>query len=71
MQVLDEKPPKKIKRGKDIKFAERTLFHKVARVVYRINRGFYVAFMFYFIPFYILVFDFYLAVLKQSGKKES
>jgi hypothetical protein len=41
------------KRGINIKMADRSLFHKVARVVYRVLRVIYVSVIFYLIPFVV------------------
>ena len=38
-------------RGKDISFASRTCFHKVARCVYKSLRTIYVSCIYYFVPF--------------------
>ena len=47
--------PKCVKAGDDIKFSERTLFHKVARILYKVLRAFYVSVIFYFIPFSVML----------------
>ena len=47
-------PPKMVTRGRDIKFAERSLFHKIGRVIYKFLRAFYVSVIFYFIPFSVI-----------------
>jgi hypothetical protein len=47
-------PEAKIK-GRDIAFSERTCFHKIARIVYKIFRLFYIAVLFYWIPFFTMV----------------
>ena len=46
--------PKCVKSGKDIKFSERTLFHKGARILYKVLRSFYVSVIFYFVPFSVM-----------------
>ena len=38
-------------KGSDIKFSERSCFHKLARVIYRTFRLGYVSIVFYFVPF--------------------
>ena len=47
-------PPESTHKGSEIKFSDRTLFHKIARVFYRILRAFYVGVVFYFIPFSVM-----------------
>ena len=51
-------PPKASKKGKDIVFAERPLFHKFGRLFYKALRMFYVGVIFYFVPFSVLVVQF-------------
>ena len=51
-------PPKHLHKGKDIKFSERPLFHKFARVLYRFLRVFFVGVIFYFIPFSVHIIQF-------------
>mgnify|MGYP001080640693 FL=1 len=46
--------PKALVNGKDIKFKERSTFHKFARVFYKLLRIFYVGNIFYFIPFSVM-----------------
>lgn len=46
--------PKADRRGVDINFSERTCFHKMARILYKILRAFYVSCIFYFVPYAIL-----------------
>ena len=53
-ELLHHKP--KIRRhGRNIKFMERPYFHRVARVIYKIVRCFYVSVIFYFIPYTIFL----------------
>lgn len=47
-------PPRGDHKGKDIQFSERTCFHKIARVIYKITRCFYVGVVFYFVPFAVM-----------------
>ena len=51
LKGLEEFYPKFEKRGADIVFSERSGFHMVARVVYKVTRLIYVSCIFYFIPF--------------------
>ena len=47
-------PPKTMVCGVDIQFSKRTMFHKIARIIYKILRCFYVGVIFYFVPFSVL-----------------
>ena len=47
-------------KGSKIKFMERSLFHKIARIIYKFIRSIYVSVIFYFVPFYILLGEFIL-----------
>ena len=51
LKQLLHHPAKVFKRGNEIDFWERTSFHKVARVLYKILRCFYVSVIYYFIPY--------------------
>ena len=46
--------PKLETKGRDIKFRDRTLFHKLGRILYKILRSIYVSLVFYFVPFAVL-----------------
>jgi hypothetical protein len=46
--------PKNERRGRDIKFSERSLFHKLARMFYKVLRCVYVGFIFYYVPFIVI-----------------
>jgi hypothetical protein len=48
-------PPKHTNKGKEIKFKERPLFHKFARIFYMALRTVFVGIIFYFIPYSVLV----------------
>jgi len=52
--VKPENRPEANIRGEDIKFWERSCFHKVARVIYKFFRAIYVGVIFYFIPFSVM-----------------
>ena len=43
----------RINSGKDIKFTDRTFYHKVARIIYKVFRSIYVGAMFYMSPFFV------------------
>ena len=49
--------PTRVNRGKDIPFSSRSCFHKMARVVYKVTRSFYVSVVFYFVPFFVIVLN--------------
>lgn len=46
------------KKGSDMKFGERSCFHKLARMVYKLTRCLYVGVVFYFVPFTTLFMQF-------------
>lgn len=54
LEKVMDKPVRIIHRGVDIKFSERTMFNKVARVIYKLLRGIYVGIIFYFAPFLVV-----------------
>jgi hypothetical protein len=62
--VFEHKPVANVK-GKDISFKNRTLFHKLARVVYLMIRSLYVTFIFYLNPLVILFFLNFLPLKKH------
>ena len=55
-------PVKIDKRGVDIKMEDRSLFHKVARIVYRTLRVIYVSIIFYLVPFVVFFIQYIWAV---------
>jgi hypothetical protein len=61
MEVVKELYPKQEIKGKDINFFERSYFHMIARLVYKLVRAIYVSAIFYFIPFasFMIHFMFY------------
>lgn len=54
LRVVMEESPKLLQRETKIKFSDRTLFHKVARLIYKGFRALYVAALFYFAPFIVV-----------------
>ena len=46
--------------GTDIEFSERRCFHKGARIVYKIVRGFYISVIFSLVPFSSVLVPFFL-----------
>jgi hypothetical protein len=46
--------PKREKSIKDIVWKDRSCFHKVARILYKIIRCVYVSLIFYFVPFLVV-----------------
>ena len=48
-----EFPVQRKNRGRDIKFMERTTFHKCARILYKVFRSLYVSVLFYMSPFLV------------------
>ena len=59
IKVILEDSPKNIHKGKDIIFGDRSLFHKAARVIYICMRAFYVSVIYYFLPFGIVLFQWF------------
>mmetsp|Transcript_12164 Transcript_12164/g.20502 ORF Transcript_12164/g.20502 Transcript_12164/m.20502 type:complete len:120 (-) Transcript_12164:22-381(-) len=57
--------PKIKNRGRDISFSQRTLFHKFARLVYKVLRAFYCSVIFYFVPFFVWFINFAFANLAE------
>ena len=51
LKEILESPPKIVNSGKNIKFSERSFFHMFARVLYKIVRLFYIAVIFYYMPY--------------------
>lgn len=46
------------KRGSDQSFGQRSCFHKLARIVYKLTRCLYVGVVFYFVPYATLFMQF-------------
>ena len=65
-QVLHH-PPTRVNDGKDIVFANRTFFHKVARIVYVIIRTLYVGVIFYFVPYATLYWQWFTPLAGENG----
>jgi hypothetical protein len=53
-------PPKITNFNRDIVFADRSCFHKFARVFFKIFRAFYVGVIYYYIPFVIIFTQWFL-----------
>ena len=51
--------PTAVNKGKDINFSERSCYHKTARVLYRFFRFVYIAFVYYYLPYSIILFQWY------------
>jgi len=60
LKKVMEKPPKIDKRGRDIQFMKRSFFHKVARVIYKAFRAYYVSVIFYFMPFSVIYLQWFM-----------
>ena len=60
--------PKVQNRGKDMHFGDRSTFHKVARIIYKVNRSLYVSIVFYFVPFFVLFLNLYLAKYEDHAE---
>lgn len=68
LKKVMEKAPKIKKRGRDIPFMGRTLFHKVARVIYKAFRAYYVSVIFYFMPFSVIFLQWFLDPESYNAK---
>ena len=55
---MHHQAPKITRKGKDIKFSERTFANKVARILYKIIRTFFVGVIYYFVPFTVFFIQF-------------
>ena len=54
LRTVVHHPPKYDKEIKKT-FSERSLFHQVARVIYKIFRAFYISCIYYFVPYYLII----------------
>jgi hypothetical protein len=54
LKAIMHHPPELVVKGADIKFMQRSLFHKVARMIYKTIRCLYVSCVFYFVPFAVI-----------------
>ena len=59
--------PHRVHRGRDIQFSDRSLFHKLARIIYKMLRAFYVSVIFYYVPFWVLFVNF-TATMSDDGE---
>lgn len=58
-RIVDkETGEERYKRGSDLSFGERSCFHKLARMLYKLTRCLYVGLVFYFVPFTTLFMQF-------------
>lgn len=55
LKAVMHHPPVGDHRAGDIKFSERSCFHKLARILYKMLRTFYVGVIFYYIPFMVML----------------
>jgi len=60
-QILHH-PPKISNHNRDLKFAERSVFHKFARIFFKAFRALYVGVIFYFVPFTVIYSQWMLKV---------
>jgi len=66
LKVIMHHAPKLETKGSDIRFMERSLFHKLARMIYKFIRCLYVSVVFYFVPFAVLYLQ-WIMVPDHSG----
>lgn len=57
LKVIMHDLPVVEKRGRDIKMSDRSCYHKVARVIYRMYRAVYVSAIYYFIPYAVIFYQ--------------
>lgn len=68
LKEVFKQPVMRKNRGVEINFSDRRCFHKVARIIYKCLRAFYVSIVFYLVPFssvlvpYFVGFPFYRTV---------
>ena len=67
LEEVFHKHPKIVQKGRDIKFSERSLFHKLARLLYKLTRCIYSSLVFYYAPFMVY---FVLTFLSIAGGGE-
>ena len=60
-EVMHMRPTLKHK-GVDIKFSDRSIFHQLARVAYKLMRSLYISTIFYFVPLITLLNNFKFAI---------
>ena len=53
-------PVKREHKGRSIAFLSRTCFHKLGRILYKINRSLYVSVVFYFFPFLVIFLSYFI-----------
>jgi hypothetical protein len=56
--------PKIVNKGADIRFINRTSFHKFARIIYVFIRFFFVMIIFYLMPFMIIYLQWIIKSIK-------
>lgn len=66
-EITTENGEKRRRKGSDNIFSERSCFHKVARITYKMIRMFYVGLIFYFIPFSTLFMQYIYADTAPHG----
>jgi len=59
-----KQPPKVVNRNRNLVFGDRSAFHQIARVFYKLVRGLYVSCVFYFVPFSVIFVQFFMTTKK-------
>ena len=57
--------PKAKNKAINIKFSDRSTFHKIARILYKVTRSFYVSTTFYFVPLFVLFNNFMFSTYEE------
>jgi hypothetical protein len=60
IKAVFKHPVKRVNRGRDIKFSERSCFHKCGRVIYKLYRLLLVSYVFYLVPFTEILVSFFV-----------
>lgn len=68
VMIKGEDGQMRYRKGTDIKWSDRSCCHKVNRVIYKVLRCFYVGFVFYFVPYAVLYWQFFFATSGSHAK---
>ena len=63
-KAMEYKPKIKV-RGEDIKFQDRSFFHKIARVIYVCIRSLYIQVIFYLFPLIVIYLMWILPLMTE------
>ena len=54
LMAIMHHPPQRMYRGVEVTWKDRAPFHKVARLIYKGFRAFYVSTIFYYVPYSVI-----------------